>query len=233
MIDAVWYEHRDGEQLAAAVAAQVAALLAAAIDERGAATAAFPGGRTPRAAFSHLAAARLDWRYVTLIAADDRLVGERDPLSNTAVLREYFSPLGANVVPLVTGPGKALAAGSAADVRMASLSWPLDLAWVGMGADGHIASIFPGPDLEAALDVSRRRAVGVRPDPLPPEAPVARVTLTRGAIASARAVVVILAGEAKRTVLEAAIAEGEGSRYPIGPVLAVAATPVSLHWSPT
>ena len=101
-----------------------------------------------------------------------------------------------------------------------------------MGADGHTASIFPGPDLtEALTGPKERRALGVMPDPLPPEAPVARVTLSHAAIASARALIIAITGDEKKGVLERAIAQGASSSYPIGRVLAEVELPVDIHWS--
>jgi 6-phosphogluconolactonase len=102
-----------------------------------------------------------------------------------------------------------------------------------MGKDGHTASIFAGPDLQNALDAPKgRRAIGVMPDPLPEEAPVARVTLTRAAILSARTVMIVITGDEKRAVLEQAIADGQSSRTPIGRVLAEAEQPIDIHWCP-
>jgi 6-phosphogluconolactonase len=102
-----------------------------------------------------------------------------------------------------------------------------------MGKDGHTASIFPGPDLQAALDAPKaRRAIGVMPDPLPAEAPVPRVTLTRSAILSARTILITITGEEKRTVLEQAIADGQSSKLPIGRVLAEVEQPIDIHWAP-
>jgi 6-phosphogluconolactonase len=102
-----------------------------------------------------------------------------------------------------------------------------------MGTDGHTASIFAGPDLQDALDAPKaRRAVGVMPDPLPPEAPVARVTLTRSAILSARTILITIAGQDKRDVLEQAIADGQSSKLPIGRVLAEVDQPIDIHWAP-
>ena len=64
------------------------------------------------------------------------------------------------------------AAGKAADARLADLQWPPDLVWLDVGADGHAASIFPGPDLDEALEGPKtRRALGVMPDPMPEDVP--------------------------------------------------------------
>jgi 6-phosphogluconolactonase len=102
-----------------------------------------------------------------------------------------------------------------------------------MGSDGHTASIFAGPDMQAALDAPKaRRSVGVMPDPLPPEAPVARVTLTRSAILSARTVMFAITGQQKRDILEQAIADGHSSKLPVGRVLAEAEQPIDIHWCP-
>jgi 6-phosphogluconolactonase len=124
-------------------------------------------------------------------------------------------------------------AGNAADARLQDLPWPPDLVWLGMGKDGHTASIFAGADLQGALDAPKaRRAVGVMPDPLPEEAPVPRVTLTRAAMLSARTMTIVITGDEKRKVLEQAIADGHSSKAPIGRVLAEAEQPIDIHWCP-
>jgi 6-phosphogluconolactonase len=69
------------------------------------------------------------------------------------------------------------------------------------------------------------------PDPLPAEAPVARVTLTRSAILSARTVLITVTGEEKKELLEGAIEDGQSSKLPIGRVLAEAEQPIDIHWS--
>jgi 6-phosphogluconolactonase len=134
------------------------------------------------------------------------------------------------VVPNATADYRA--AGRSADALMQDLHWPLDLCLLGVGADGHTASIFPGPDYDEALAGPReRRALGVMPDPLPPEAPVARVTLSRQGIVTARALMIAVTGADKRKVVEQAIEQGALSRYPIGRVLADVELPVDIHWA--
>ena len=155
---------------------------------RGEALVALPGGKSPAPIFERLAEAAIDWREVTIIPTDDRLVPANSPLSNVAMIARHFEPKGARVLPLtLDGKGDYRTAGKVADAQLSGLNWPLDLVWLGVGVDGHTASIFPGPDLEDALDgPPARKAVGVMPNPLPPEAPVPRVTLSRAGIVSSR-----------------------------------------------
>jgi 6-phosphogluconolactonase len=231
MIDAEWWEYEDAGELAEAVAGDAQFVIESALDARGDAVVAFPGGSTPLASLELLKKAKLKWKDVTILPTDDRLVPVQDKLSNVRVLAERFLPLGARVLPLTGGDLGPAAAGKAADARLQAIHWPPDLVWLGMGADGHTASIFPGPDLEAAL-TAPHRAIGVTPDPLPPEAPVARVTLTKSAILSARAILISVTGAEKRKVLEKALKDGAGSQYPIGRLLADASQAIDIHWCP-
>jgi 6-phosphogluconolactonase len=161
------------------------------------------------------------------------LVGVESELSNARSIAKAFLPTGARVIPIATVLDDYRQAGNAADARLQDLPWPPDLVWLGMGEDGHTASIFPGPDLKDALEAPKaRRAVGVMPDPLPAEAPVARVTLTRAAILSARTILITITGDEKRSILEQAIADGQSSKVPIGRVLAEAEQPIDIHWCP-
>ena len=234
MIEAEWWEYDSIGELADAVAGDVAFIVQSAVDARDASLIAVPGGKTGPTIFKKLAQQKLPWKKVTIIPTDDRLVPVDSDRSNVRELARAFLPLGARVVPLTSeGAEDYKMAGSAADARLQDLPWPPDLVWLGMGADGHTASIFSGPDLQAALDAPKaRRAIGVMPDPLPQEAPVARVTLTRAAVLSARTVLITITGERNREVLEQAIADGQSSKLPIGRVLAEAEQPIDIHWCP-
>lgn len=232
MTEAVWRCHEGPDALADAVAGEVAAVIERALASRGETVLALPGGSTPRPTFRKLAQLPLAWERVTLIPTDDRLVEAGSPLSNARLIEESLGGTGARVVPIASEQTNVERAGQAADARLQELSWPPDLVWLGMGEDGHTASIFVGPDLEGALDApGDRRAVGVRPDPLPAEAPVPRVTLTKASILAAQALLITITGDRKKALLEQALAEGEHSELPIGRVLAAREQPVTIHWS--
>ena len=136
---------------------------------------------------------------MTIIPDDERLVPMDNELSNVRAIAQAFLPVGARVVPITGDIADYKLAGNSADARLAGPHWPPDLVWLGMGSDGHTASIFAGPDLDDALNAPKaRRAVGVMPDPLPKEAPVPRVTLTRSAILSARTILITISGDEKK-----------------------------------
>ena len=233
MIEAEWWEYDSMAEMASAVAGDIGFIVESAIEARNACLLALPGGSTPGPILSELAKAKLQWKRVTIIPTDDRLVPLSSDLSNVRALAKTFLPTGARVLPIGTDNPDYRLAGNAADAVLQDLPWPPDLVWLGMGEDGHAASIFPGPDMQDALDAPKaRRALGVMPDPLPEDAPVARVTLTRAAILSARAITISITGQKKRDVLEQAIADGHSSKVPIGRVLAEAEQPIDIHWCP-
>jgi len=233
MIEAEWWDYDSLDEMADAVAGDVAFIVESAVDARGASLIAVPGGKTGPAIFPKLTAQKVPWKRVTIIPTDDRLVPMDDERSNVRAIGKAFIPAGARVVPIATEIADYKLAGNSADARLQDLPWPPDLVWLGMGADGHTASIFAGPDLQMALDAPKaRRAVGVMPHPLPEEAPVPRVTLTRASILSARTILITVTGDQKRALLEGAIADGQSSKLPIGRVLAEVEQPIDIHWCP-
>ena len=228
-----WWEYDSTAELADAVAGDVQFVIESALDARGGAVIALAGGKTPAPIYAKLAAAKLDWKKVTIIPGDERIVPLGDPLSNVTMIGKTFIPKGARVMPIVPqATSDYKAAGRSADALMQDLHWPLDLCLLGMGEDGHTASIFPGPDYQEALSGPReRRALSVMPEPLPADAPVPRVTLSRQGIVTAKAITIVITGAKKRQVLEDAIKQGESSAYPIGRVLAEVELPVDIHWA--
>jgi 6-phosphogluconolactonase len=231
MIDAEWWDYDDATELAEAVAGDVGFIIEQALEARGRAIVALPGGDTPKEALQLLSERKLEWADVTIVPTDDRLVPPTDPRSNVGMLARLFLPKKARVVPLSAGETDPLAAGRAADERLADLEWPLDLAWLGVGADGSVASILPGPDYDGALNGPKvRRAMGLRPDPMPAAMPVNRVTLTKAALVSARTVTLVLTGKDKRKLVEKALKDGASSPLPIGRLLADLEIDIDIHW---
>jgi 6-phosphogluconolactonase len=165
-----------------------------------------PGGSTPFPILTVLARAPLDWRRVTVWAGDDRLVPEDHAASNTGRIRALLEPVGAEVVALS---------------EMEQVPH-FALAWLGMGGDGHVASLFPNTDPRADDPERIRR---LTPDPLPPEAPFDRVTLTIPALLDSDALLFVIRGADKRALFEAA-ARGEHD-LPVARLLAAARQPVT------
>lgn len=234
MEEVEWWEFDSAAELADQVAGDIAFVIESALEAHGGARLAVPGGSVPEPVYKALLKQKLDWSKVTLIPTDDRLVSADDPLSNYRQLDALFTPKGATVVPLVdpAALNDYREAGRLAEQRLGELDWPLDLVCLGVGEDGHTASILPGPDMERAIAGPRgRRAVGVRPDPLPTSAPFDRVTLTADAFASARTVMLVLRGGETRKIVERAIEEGPLSAAPIGRVLAGLEQSVDIFWS--
>lgn len=228
-----WRRFDDVGAMARCVADDVQSIISSAIELRGSALVALPGGKTPVPIFVELVERGIDWPLVTLLPTDERLVPTGDPLGNAGLIRSQFARTGARLFSLLSAGSSSDDSGNAADKRLRTLRWPLDLVWLGMGEDGHTASIFPGPDFEAALNgPTDRRVLGVTPDPLPAEAPVARITLTRSALVATRSLILTIRGERKRAVAEQAIEEGTASSLAIGRVLASAPVPATIYWSP-
>ena len=165
-----------------------------------------PGGSTPFPILGVLAKAPLDWRRVTVWAGDDRIVPEDHPASNTGRIRSLLEPVGAEVVALS---------------EMEQVPH-FALAWLGMGGDGHVASLFPNTEPRADDPQRIRR---LTPDPLPPEAPFDRVTLTIPALLDSDELLFVIRGADKRALFEAA-ARGEHD-LPVARLLAAARQPVT------
>ncbi len=165
-----------------------------------------PGGSTPFPILAQLADAGIDWSRITVWPGDDRIVNEDHPASNVGRMRTTLEPLGAQIVPLSEGGTPPHFA----------------LAWLGMGLDGHIASLFPNTDprVDAPQQVLR-----LTPDPLPPEAPFDRLSLTIPALLNSDELLFVARGSAKRALFEAGL-RGEHD-LPIARLLAAADQPVT------
>ena len=190
--------------------AAVAARIAQEVARPGKKRIAMAGGSTPGKVLALLAAQNLDWADTTIVPTDDRQVPADHPASNLGALRKAFAGTAATIEPLVEGERPAR----------------FDLVWLGMGTDGHIASLFPRMCAEPCR---RRRVIATTPIPLPPEAPFARLTLNRKALAAAHEIVLVVTGRAKLRVIEAALAGSD--LHPVSDILRGNGPSVTIYWS--
>ena len=220
--------------LAKGLAQSVADDLHAALQARALASLALSGGNTPKAFMQALARQPLDWSRIAVTLVDERWVPENHPRSNAHLLRENLlqgPASAATFLPLYRATPEPEAALDELERDLAtSMPWPLDVAVLGMGEDGHTASFFPGGDrLAQALDPAGGARV------LPMRAPGAgepRITLTLPALLQATHLYLHVEGEAKRRVLDQAVTgAGEGEHFPIRGVLRHATSPVRTYWS--
>lgn len=216
-------------ELAETLAATIAGKLAQAIAGRGTAFMAVSGGSTPALLFTELSKAAIDWRKVTVTLIDERLVPPDSPRSNARLVADRLlqgPAAAARFVPLYHGTDDGAEAAKRARAELAGMPWPLDVAVLGMGGDGHTASFFPdAPDLAELLAADADKLV------LPVESASAgehRLTLTLGKIVAAGFLALHIEGADKRAVLERALA---GETLPIRAAIAAATRPVDIYWA--
>jgi 6-phosphogluconolactonase len=227
------HSFENGPALAEALADKVATTLAESIASRGSATLAVSGGSTPKAFFEALSKKPLDWSNVSVTLVDERFVPADNPRSNhllvaTHLLQNEASE--AEFIPLYQPEETIEAAAAVATDAVSEIGTPLDVVILGMGADGHTASFFPGGDnLEDALDLE------LPPRVLTMEAAGAgepRLTLSFSSVADAGLLVVHIEGAEKKAVLEKALKGQDEAEMPIRAVLERAETDVEIYWAP-
>ena len=215
------------------LAERISDILRDGIRRRGQASLAVSGGSTPIPLFSHLAETDLDWSKVTVLLVDERWVEPDSPDSNENLVRSYLLKGKAAMASFVGMRTESPGAGFAEDAcekQLRTIPLPLDCLILGMGNDGHTASLFPGADtLEAAVDLhSGRICMAVRP----PATPHERMTLTLPAILASRQLFLLLQGEKKKQVLARAQEVGDARQMPIRFILRQTTTPLAVYWSP-
>lgn len=214
-----------------AFADEIAQLLSDAIDARGKASLLVSGGRTPLPLFQSLCQADIAWDKVDVSLVDERWVDEQDDASNTKLVKQNLlveKAAAARFVDMKSPESDAADAVSACEGRLATMSQPFDVLILGMGEDGHTASLFPcSEQLQAGLDMnSGNVCIATQPT----TAPHQRMSLTLPAIVASRNIFLHLTGDKKREVLKDALANSSATEKPI--VAVVNAAAVTLKWAP-
>ena len=226
--------HASRDVMATAVAHLIELALGAALDVRGQATLLCAGGSTPGPMYEVLSGAALDWANIHIGLTDERWVAPDDSASNAKLIRETLlqgHALAATFFPMAdAGSPLAETASTVISDRYAPLVQASDIMVLGMGTDGHTLSWFPGGDgYDQAVSCAPRPAtvplVAPQTDVTGPH--TERVTLTGHAVAQARAVHLLITGEAKRRVFETADPE-----LPISRLIALAGDRLITHWAP-
>ena len=231
-----WIEHDypNPQALVTHVAAVFEAACRQAIAARGRAFLCLAGGRTPLPIYAHLASVGLGGTLLA-IPGDERCVPHDHPACNLRNLRAAFAgDARIEVAPLTTADGDVEASLTLAQDWLAAHPQPFDAVLLGMGGDGHFASLFPGAAnvLDGLALESGRAAIATTPVPLPPEAPFPRISLTLPRLLHAQAVHLVVTGQDKHAVLRRA-QQDPHTPYPVATLLhAAQAHPIHIHWSP-
>jgi 6-phosphogluconolactonase len=223
------HEFATSELLATNLAQTVAEHLRTAIAEHGAATLVVSGGTTPKRFFAALSHQELDWSRVNVTLADERWVDASSPRSNAKLVAETLlqnEAASARFVPLFDAAFAAPdAAIPALTQRLKAIGEPFDVVMLGMGDDGHFASLFPGGDhLQQGLDptttallVSMHAANAGEP----------RISLTLPPLLATRHLILHIEGAGKRATLERAMSEAS---LPIHHLLQQRRPPLPCFW---
>lgn len=230
MTTSAFHGFPDRGALMQAAADRIAEALEAGIATRGFAAAALSGGGTPAPAYELLGQKQLDWPRITLALVDERFVPPAHPASNEGLLRRTLAPAlagGATLAPMFQAGATLVEAANTADAAYAGLA--LDIALMGMGADGHTASWFPDSgELSEALGAARSVIAVHAPSG---DGAAERLTLTRGCVTRASRVLLLITGDEKRARLEAALREGPHAA-PVAALFDGAGAPPEVFWAP-
>lgn len=215
-----------------ALASKVAHALNEGLRHRGKASLIVSGGRTPSLFLNVLSSHQIDWKNVDVSLADDRWLPADHADSNERLVRQHLlcgPASAAHFVSLVNSDTTAEQHLASAERSLLQMSHPYDAVVLGVGDDGHTASLFPdADDIATALDLHNARQLAVI---TPKAAPYQRITMTLRALLDARALMFLIEGDSKRTALEQAV-YGDPSRFAINTLLQQESLPVHLFYNP-
>lgn len=216
------------EQLAEQLAEATAEALRQDLARQERALLVLSGGSTPLPYFQALSRQALSWERVDITLADERWVDEADEASNARLVRTHLlqgPAAAATFVALTTVDQTPEQGVEAVTRRIEALTWPASLVVLGMGSDGHTASLFPD-SRELELGLTTDAAVLATRTPSQPQP---RITLSADRLHQARRHVLHITGDDKRSVLARALAGDDSRELPIRAFLSC---PLAVYWAP-
>ncbi|MGI9286323.1 MAG: 6-phosphogluconolactonase [Pseudomonadales bacterium] len=213
------------------LADQIAATLGEACAHRIRPSLIVSGGRTPAPLFKKLSHKDIPWQKIAITLADERWVDPSDSASNEKLVRSTLlqnKAAGAQFIGLKTDHSTPAAGLQDIETRLADIPQPFDIVLLGMGDDGHTASLFPdAPELNAALQ-SENMCQPMHPA----SAEQARISLTSSALLNSREIIVYIAGPQKLEVMSAALSGNDVLHMPVRFLFQQQRVPVTFYWSP-
>jgi len=225
-------DFKSREQLDSQLANNVADILSKAIAARGKASLAVSGGSTPKGFFNTLSRIDIPWKNVTITLADERWVDINDEASNTRLVHENLlqnKAQQANFFHLKQGDE--LCESTLVDLNLAAKSslLPLDVLILGMGEDGHTASLFPcSEQIEQGLSLDNNAALM---KVLPKTAPHLRITFTFSHLIKSKNIFLHIVGEGKQRVLAKANANNNLREMPVRAFLHNPDVNTQVYWA--
>jgi len=219
------------EQASTAAADRMADALSRRLDSQPEASLIVSGGSTPRACLEELSSAPLDWQRTHVLLSDERWVPPDDPDSNEQMIRRTLlqnRAAHADFLSVYDSSTDAATRCETLDADIRAKPIPFSTALIGMGEDGHFASLFPDFDgLDAGLNVD---SADLCLPVITAASPHPRITLTLAAISRSDEIVLLIFGDAKRAVYEQAKASPDA--YPVSRLLLQKRAPVIVYWAP-
>lgn len=220
----------DGDTLARTLAADVAASLRRRLEAHDRASLVVSGGRTPAAFLRELGQIPLDWSRIHVTLADERCVPAANAASNLRLLQEAFADTAAAAAPLLKIDATRDDAAATWSAALQQLPLPFAAVVLGMGDDGHFASLFPGmPGLAAALH-SNGPVTVVRG--LAPVEPKARLSMTLATLLSTELLALHVTGASKLETLRRASCPGSPLEMPVRALLQQRRVPLEIYHAP-
>ena len=215
-------------EAAKTLAEELANILIKAIATNGKAYAALSGGRTPQHVFANLRQSDIDWSKVVLTLTDERWVEPIHPESNENLVRSHLlhgPAKAATFIPMYSNCGHLTEGEAICEQNLQTIEQPFDFVYLGMGEDGHFASLFPG---DHTVGVDDKMCVAVPRT----NTRLARLSLTLPRILNAKKIYLLFNGEKKKEVYAKARSAKSHHEFPIQLILCQKKVPVYVLIAP-